>query len=58
MSEKNLSQVIRERMLDDNKRFWAGDNISDYLLRTDKEHLINEATKAFEGVLDALLIDR
>jgi len=56
--EKNLSQVLRERMQDNGKRFWAGDNISDYLHESDKQHLINEATVAFEGVLDALLIDR
>ena len=57
-TSKNLSQVIRERMKADNKRFWAGDNISDYLVDSDKEHLINEATEAFETVLDTLLIDR
>ena len=56
--ESYLGGVIRARMKRDNKRFWAGDNISDYLHETDKEHLINEATTAFEGVLDALLIDR
>jgi GTP cyclohydrolase I len=58
MSEKNLSQVIRDQMRVHGKRFWAGDNISDFLLEEDKETLINEATLAFEGVLDALLIDR
>ena len=60
MSEKNLSQVIREKMKRDNKRFWAGDNISSYLDEDgyDKEQLINEATEAFEQVLDTLLIDR
>jgi GTP cyclohydrolase I len=58
MSEKNLSQVIREQMRREGKRFWAGDNISDHLIDTDKEKLIDEATIAFEGVLDALLIDR
>ena len=57
-TSKNLSQVLRNRMRADNKRFWAGDNISDYLHESDKEHLINEATVAFEGVLDSLLIDR
>ena len=60
MSEKNLAQVIREKMKRDNKRFWAGDNIADYLDEDgyDKEQLINEATEAFERVLDSLLIDR
>ena len=56
--EKNLSQVLRERMRADGKRFWAGDNISDYMHESDRQHLIEEATTAFEGVLDALLIDR
>ena len=58
MKEKNLSQAIRERMKADSKRFWAGDNVSDYIASSDKEHLINEATQAFETVLDTLLIDR
>ena len=56
--EKNLSEVIREQMKAQGKRFWAGDNISDFVSRGDKVYLIDEATKAFEGVLDALLIDR
>jgi GTP cyclohydrolase I len=53
-----LADAIRARMKRDGKRFWAGDNIADYLHNTDKEHLINEATEAFELVLDRLLIDR
>ena len=57
-TSKNLSQVLRNRMKADNKRFWAGDNVSDYVHFTDVDQLIDEATTAFEGVLDALLIDR
>jgi GTP cyclohydrolase I len=57
-TSKNLSQVLRDRMKADGKRFWAGDNISEYIAESDKEHLINEATEAFELVLDRLLIDR
>jgi GTP cyclohydrolase I len=57
-TSKNLSQVIRDRMKQDNKRFWAGDNISEYVDDNVKPELINEATEAFEQVLDALLIDR
>jgi len=56
--ESYLADAIRARMKRDGKRFWAGDNISDYLHESDKEHLINEATEAFETVLDRLLIDR
>jgi GTP cyclohydrolase I len=58
MTEKNLSQVLREQMKLDGKRFWAGDNISEYITEENKHNLINEATNAFETVLDTLLIDR
>jgi len=53
-----LSQVIRENMRVTGKRFWAGDNISEYISEQDKQRLIDEATSAFEQVLDTLLIDR
>ena len=58
MSEKNLAQVLREQMKSDGKRFWAGDNISEYVSPEVKHKLIDEATEAFELVLDRLLIDR
>jgi GTP cyclohydrolase I len=58
LSEKNLAQAIREQMKSSGKRFWAGDNISDFVDEEQKQVLIDEATLAFEGVLDALLIDR
>ena len=55
--ESTLADAIRFRMKRDNKRFWANDNISDYLHQGDKEILIAEATVAFEQVLQTLLID-
>ena len=55
---KYLSAALRDRMKLDGQRFWAGDNISDYVSESDKDKLIDEATDAFEKVLDALLIDR
>jgi GTP cyclohydrolase I len=57
-TSKNLSQVIRNRMKADNKRFWAGDNISEYVDNNVLPELLDEATAAFEQVLDSLLIDR
>ena len=56
--EGTLAGAIRMKMKREGKRFWAGDNISEYIAESDKEHLINEATPAFEQVLDSLLIDR
>jgi GTP cyclohydrolase I len=58
MREKNLAQVLREQMRSNGKRFWAGDNVSEFIDEEKKQQLIDEATVAFEGVLDTLLIDR
>ena len=49
---------IKARLIKADMRYWAGDNISAVLEQGDKEKLINEATVAFESVLDTLLIDR
>ena len=56
--EAKLSDHLRFKMTRDGKRFWAGDNISDYVTEENKNKLIDEATEAFEQVLDTLLIDR
>jgi len=56
MSKK--AEEIKARLVQAKSRYWAGDNISAVLQDGDKEQLINEATTAFEGVLDALIIDR
>ena len=55
----NLAEVLRNTMKRNGKRFWAGDNISEYVNNESvRKQLIDDATVAFEGVLDALLIDR
>ena len=57
--EAYLADVVRFKMKRDNKRFWAGDNISEYIYDPRmKDQLIDEAAEAFELVLDRLLIDR
>ena len=56
--EKYLGNYLRFKMKREGKRFWAGDNISEYITEENKEQLINEAAEAFELVLDRLLIDR
>jgi GTP cyclohydrolase I len=56
--EGYLGDYLRFKMKREGKRLWAGDNISEYLHESDKENLINDATEAFELVLDRLLIDR
>jgi len=56
--EAYLGDHLRFKMKREGKRFWAGDNISDYVTEEYKAKLIDEATEAFETVLDRLLIDR
>ena len=55
---KKLHEQIREQMRSDGSRYWAGDNVSAYITEQNKSTLIDEATEAFETVLDTLLIDR
>jgi len=57
MPEKHLSQVIRERLKTANKRFWAGDNISDFVSEDEKDQLVVELTDKFKAVLESLVID-
>ena len=58
-SEGKVSDQLRAKMKRDGKRFWAGDNISEYIYAdSTRRQLIDEATTAFETVLDTLLIDR
>jgi|TARA_B110000908_G_scaffold99405_1_gene117411 GTP cyclohydrolase I len=54
----NKSEVVKQRLEVNNIRFWAGDNISAVLEDGDKQDLIDEATLAFNTVLDTLIIDR
>lgn len=54
----STSENIRRKLKKDNARYWAGDNIADYITPEEKDCLIDEATDAFESVLDALVIDR
>ncbi len=54
----NLSQVIRKRLKDAGARYWAGDNISEFITDKEKDMLVDELTGKFEGVLDSLIIDR
>ena len=51
------SEQIKQRLKESGKKFWANDNISEVLEPGDKQELIDEATKAFENVLDSLVID-
>ena len=51
------SDKIKQRLQDNNVRYWANDNIADYIEEGEKQALIDEAVPAFENVLQSLLID-
>ena len=53
-----VSKLIKQRLEADGKRYWAGDNISDYIAPGEKEQLIDELNARFDAVLDSLVIDR
>ena len=56
--EKKISEIIKDRINQDNARFWAGDNIAKYIHDNEKNLLIDELTEQFSGVLNSLIIDQ
>jgi len=51
------SKQIKARLREAGKRFWAGDNISDFIEEGEKQKLVDELTPKFEAVLEGLVID-
>ena len=47
-NSKNLSQVIRSRLQLSNTRFWAGDNISEFISESEKQDLIVEVADKYK----------
>ena len=55
----DISEKIRNRIKAAGGRFWAGDNIAQYIeTEEEKSALIDELQQKFESVLDSLVIDR
>jgi GTP cyclohydrolase I len=52
-----ISKKITARLKEAGKRFWAGDNISDFIEEGEKQQLVDELTSKFEEVLQGLVID-
>lgn len=56
-SKQPISTTIRERLEAAGVRYFACDNISQYISEDEKKLLIDETAERFEAVLDSLLID-
>jgi len=54
---KKISEVIRERVVASGKRFYANDNISEFIQPEEFPLLIDEVADQFQGVLNTLVID-
>ena len=52
-----VSEKIKQRLKEAGKRFWAGDNISEFIEEGEKQQLIDELAPKFEEVLQGLVID-
>lgn len=57
MAKAKTSDKIIKRIKDSNARFFANDNISEFIKDGEKESLISELAVKFEGVLSSLIID-
>lgn len=53
-----ISDIIKERIVNANRRYYAADNISEFIMDDEKEQLIDEVAQKFEAVIDSLVIDR
>ena len=52
-----MSVVIRERVAAAKKRYYANDNISDFIQPGDMDKLLDEVESKMKGVLDSMVID-
>ena len=52
-----MSAVIRERVAAAKKRYYANDNISDFIQPGDMDKLLDEVEGKMKGVLDSMVID-
>jgi len=59
MKEKNISQVIRDRIKNHSSqpRFFANDNIAEFIHEGELDLLVDEVAEKFQGVLNSLVID-
>ena len=53
-----ISKTITQRIKEADGRYWAGDNISQWIEPGELKLLVDELTGKFEDVLDSLVIDR
>ena len=53
-----VTNKILGRIKEDNGKYWASDNVSQFMDEGDDQALIEELVPKFESILDTLIIDR
>ena len=53
-----VSEKITQRVKEAGAKYWASDNVAEFMDEGDDQALIEELIPHFEGVLDTLIIDR
>ena len=53
-----VSEKITQRVKDAGHKYWASDNVSQFMDQGDDQKLIEELVPHFESILDTLIIDR
>ena len=57
MTDRHLSDIIRERIRQAGARFHSNDNISDFVTQEEVDQLVDEVAAKMQGVLESLVID-
>ena len=52
---RKTSEIIKKRLEDAGVRYWAGDNIANFIMPEEHEKLIDELTEKFEAVVNGLI---
>ena len=52
-----VSQIIKQRLVDAGKQYFANDNISEFISDEEMELLVDEVTQQMSGVLSSLVLD-
>lgn len=55
--EPKTSEIIKQRIKDAGARYWANDNIADFIKKDERQDLIDEIAANFDTVLRSLIID-
>ena len=57
-NKMSISDIVKDRLDKAGQRYWANDNISEYISDDEKWELIDELEDKFRAALSSLIIDQ